>query len=162
MALARIVGITPAIVTAVVIVAIVACQDAEPSEPEPECPTPDEQAYFDSLDRLLRDIVEDLEDPFRLTDEPSIGRLQASAASDQLVAAAEKINELKELAAPESLSTFHTEVVEVADPLQKGTVLLATGFVLQDPELMRDGVFVAGGSLEPLSTVVAGKREWCD
>ena len=159
MTLARAIGIAAA---TVVVVVVAACQDAERGEPEPECPTPEEQAYFDSLDRLLRDILKEIEDPFLLADESSLGRKQASDASDQLMAAAEKMNELKELTAPESLSSFRNEVAEVADPLQKGTVLLATGFALQDPELIRDGVFVASGSLDPLSTVVAGKRDWCN
>ena len=159
MALARTVGITAAFV---VIAVVAACQDTAGGEPEPECPTREEQAYFDSLERLLHVIVEEIEDPFLLADEPSIGRLQASAAADQLTSAAENMNELKELVAPESLTTFHGTVVEAADSLQKGMVLLATGFVLQDPEIIRGSAIVASGSLEPLSTVVAGKREWCD
>ena len=64
------------------------------------------------------------------------------------------MNELKELAAPESLSTFHSEVVEVTDLLEKGMLLLAVGFVVRDSELVRDGVSVMGGAMKPLSTVV--------
>ena len=161
---ARTVSIISAIVLAAVIVVVFvfARQDAERGEPEIECPTPEEQAYFDSFDRFLGDIVEDLEGPLRLADEPTIGRLEASAASDQLRAFAEKMNELKELAAPESLSTFHSEVVKVTDLLEKGMLLLAVGFVVRDSEFVRDGVFVAGRAMKPLSTVVADKREWCD
>ena len=130
---ARTVSIIAAIVAAVVIVVVTACQDAERGEPEIECPTPEEQAYFDSFDRFLGDMAGDLEGPLRLAlGEPTIGRLEASAASDQLRAAAEKMNELKELAAPESLSTFHSEVVKVTDLLEKGMLLLAVGFVVRD------------------------------
>ena len=91
---ARTVSIIAAIVAAVFIVVFIVVladgQDDERGEPEIECPTPEEQAYFDSFDRFLGDIVENLEGPLRLADEPTIGRLEASAASDQLRAFAEK------------------------------------------------------------------------
>ena len=157
---------TAAIVAAVAIAVLAACQAAEgaaTSTPKPQCPTPEEQAYFDSVFRLFRGIVEELEYAFRLADEPYIGSSEASAASDQLIAASEQMNEVKELIPPESLRTFHSDVVTVVDPMQKGAMLMATGFVIQDRELIRDGIFVvSSGGLEPVDRMATMRREWCD
>ena len=155
-----------AIVAAVAIAVIAACQAAEhtaTSTPKPPCPTPEEQAYLDSVVRLFRGTVEELEDPFRLAEEPYIGRLEASTASDQLIAASEKMKEVKELIPPESLRTYHNDLTTIVDPIQKGAMLMATGFVTQDRELIRDGLFVINsGSLEPADRMAAVRRELCD
>ncbi len=156
---------TAAVFAAVAIVVITACLGANSNDPPPNptpCPTLEEQSYFDSLDRLLLSIVEEIEDPYRLADEPYIGSLEASAASDRLIAAAEQMNEVKELVPPATLSTFHGNLVKAIDPMQKGATLLATGFVLEDRGLMRDGIFVSNGSVVPMSTVTASRQGWCD
>ena len=131
--------------------------------PVPECPTPEEQAYFDSLDRLLRDMVEELEGPFRLAEEPYIGSLEASVADNQLMAVVEEISDFMELMPPESLRTFHSDVVTVVDPIRKGAVLMGMGFLAKNRELIRDGIFVTGaGGLEPVDRIGTMRREWCD